>query len=350
MIVPNALRRIYDETLPYVEALAERVRDVLSSYCRTHHFIYEDRIKSLDSVAEKVETGRFRTWADIDDLFAATIVVSLVTDEPEVLSFLKERFGTVEIRRRGGAKKPPDAFRFDSTRFIGKLKNPLDSDPISSPSIYDFRFEVQVKTVFEFAWTRSTHALAYKGPRVSWERQRLAAQLKAATEQMDMLIHGFDKVTDYVGSAKWPGVHDRARIEEFFRARIDRGSIPSELAPQNWTRFSDNAYRVLQIFAGDRPGGGGNRKVKDMDALLEKINEEITSLGADGIPRSISLLQFIMGILSSSELECRKQSGFYFLITNELATLYPKMRIPCDEFVTTPRESGPQQQNSSDDD
>jgi ppGpp synthetase/RelA/SpoT-type nucleotidyltranferase len=347
MIVPNSVRQWYEEVSPYVNAMRDRVRDVIAPYCREQRFLYEDRIKSLESIAEKIETGRFRSWDDLDDVFAATVVIPLVTVEMEVLEFLREKFEQVSIRSRGSSRKPPDVFRFDSTRFIGRLRRPPVSAASSSPSIFDHTFEVQVKTVFEFAWTRTTHALTYKGDTVSWVRQRLVAQLKAATEQMDMLIQGFDEVSAYASPGSWPGVDDRAKIEEFFKNKISDGSIPEELAPKDWTRFANNAYSLLLTFAGERPTNPGGRELGVLADLLKPLEREISRLGSKGMPRSISLLQFVAGVLGSCGREVPRQQNHYLLQSDELKSLYPNAKFPCKAFGTSAPGPWPQQDKSS---
>ena len=332
MIVPSMVDRLYSESHAYVRELADRVRSILTVYCRENKYLYEDRIKTLESTAEKLETGRYRTWQDLDDLFAASIVIPLITEEKAVVDFLTDRFERVAINLRGKSQKSPDTFRFDSTRFVGRLPRESGSAEGDVYSIYSVSFEVQVKTVFDFAWTRTTHALTYKGPSVSWERQRLAAQLKAAAEQMDMLVLGFDSMTKFAGAGSWPGTDDRAKIEHFLRERVESGAIPRELVPKDWTRFADNAYRVLQIFGGDPPTGMGQRHLKRLDNLLDILNREITKLGPDGIPRSISLLQFVVGVLGSANLACPKQNAFFFLQTQEMKSLFPNAIIPGDLF------------------
>ncbi len=332
MIVPNLVRQWYDDALPYVEDLGQRVRDVILPFCREHHLLYEERLKTVESLAEKIETGRFRDWDELDDLFACTIVIPLVTDEQAVLSFLRNTYSEVRLHQRNAARKPPDAFRFDSTRFIGRLRRKFAMDTDTVRSVYDYSFEIQIKTIFEFAWTRTTHALTYKGDRVSWERQRLAAQLKAATEQLDMLVHGFDEMSSYAPQGQWPGVSDRVEIESFFKRKVTEGAIPSELAPKDWTRFADNAYSLMQTFSGKRAGGSGSWGIVNLKNLLGSIEKEIAELGVKRIPRSISLLQFVAGVLGSKGKSPRKQEKYYFLLTDDVKSLYPHIDLPCEVF------------------
>jgi ppGpp synthetase/RelA/SpoT-type nucleotidyltranferase len=168
------------------------VRDSLLVLCEDRGFALVSRIKTLESVSEKVETGRFDSWASLDDLVAVTVVIPTLTSEPAVVSFLKDSFKEVELRARSSTFKAPEVFRFDCTRFIGQLRSP---DENSRTPIHDVLFEVQIRSAFEHAWSVTTHALAYKSPEVSWSRLRLTAQLKAAVEQLDTLVLSFEEAT-----------------------------------------------------------------------------------------------------------------------------------------------------------
>lgn len=332
MIVPNAVRQWYEDSSPYLNDLGQRVRELVAPFCRERHFLYEDRVKSVESLAEKIETGRFSNWEKIDDLFACTIIIPLVTDEPIVMEFLRNSFHQLELRTRNAVRKPADCFRFDSTRFIGRLLRKTQPEIDTARSAYDYSFEIQIKTVFEFAWSRTTHALTYKGDQVSWERQRLAAQLKAATEQLDILVNGFDAISDFMPQGNWPSVTDRITIESFFKRKVAEGAIPSELSPMDWTRFADNVYSLFQAFSGRRSNGSESRPMADLNNFLDAIEKEISVLGAKYMPRSISLLQFVAGVLGSRGAPPQKLDRYYFLLTDDLKSLYPKIDLPCNVF------------------
>src|SRR5437764_1108082 len=77
--------------------------------------------KRIESVAEKIDSGRYRRWVDIDDLFACTVVIPTLRDEDRVIAFLKGVFHAVDVRGRNDTRKPPAVFRFEATRFIGRL-------------------------------------------------------------------------------------------------------------------------------------------------------------------------------------------------------------------------------------
>ena len=79
MIVPVNVRQLFDDASPYVVVLDKRVTEAVFSYCMREGFAFSAHPKTIESVAEKIETGRYRRWKDIDDLFACTVVIPTFT-------------------------------------------------------------------------------------------------------------------------------------------------------------------------------------------------------------------------------------------------------------------------------
>jgi ppGpp synthetase/RelA/SpoT-type nucleotidyltranferase len=127
MIYPSILDRKYKEYKPFVEAAAKRVKETLLNFCDHQVYAFTSRIKSVESIAEKIETGRFEKWSDLDDLFACTVIIPTLSHEKEVINFCKSTFKIIRTVKRGQNKKPPDTFRFDSTRIYAQLRRNEDS-------------------------------------------------------------------------------------------------------------------------------------------------------------------------------------------------------------------------------
>ena len=318
MLIPAQIEKRRLETQILEDHVSRIVNDKILTFCGEQGFAYVGRNKDLASLAEKIETGRFRAWSELDDLFACTIVMPTLADQDDVLSFLKSEFHEVACRLRAATSKDPEVFRFDSTRFIGTLKEGASN----------FKFEVQVRTAFEHAWSVTTHALAYKGDGVSWRHKRLASQLRAAIEQLDQLVLGFQVWTDMVTEQRWPEVQQKKKIGEFFSRHVADGKIPAELVPKSWTRFSENLWGLIS-HAGNNP-----RRVDEdlLSIVLQALDEEITGLGISGIPRSTSLYQFCLGVIAT-KTHVSKIDKYTALITPELASLYPKVNdLRVDNF------------------
>jgi hypothetical protein len=97
--------------------LQNRSKETLLNFCDNKGYAFTSRIKRVESLAEKIETGRFKKWSDLDDLFACTVIIPTLLHEKEVIEFCKSAFEIIRTVKRGQNKKSPDTFRFDSTRY-----------------------------------------------------------------------------------------------------------------------------------------------------------------------------------------------------------------------------------------
>ncbi len=238
----QSLTAQYAEEKPLLSRIERRVKGIIDPFCEEQKFLFEGRIKSQQSVAEKLETGRFSSWNDLDDLYACSVIVNLPEDEPIVQQYLQDSFSvSSELSRfRGQQNKAADVFRYDSTRVVCNLRKPAHIEEITR--LYEIKFEVQIRTIFDYAWSKTTHALAYKSPVVSWKRLRLAAQLKAATEQIETLILAFEQASEVIETPNDISVEEQAKIHSFFKKLFDDKKLVEELEPEGWSLFSDNVH------------------------------------------------------------------------------------------------------------
>lgn len=184
MIIPAILIQKYESYRHVVEDVANKVKATLQNYCKKNGYAFISRIKTIESLAEKIETGRLKNWSEINDLFACTVIIPNLSHKPKVSTFCSSIFAIQSMKGPSTTQKAPEVFCFDALRIYAQLpkRDGLD-DVLEKPSIYDVIFEIQVKTAFEHAWAVSTHDLVYKGPDIDWQRQRLAAQIKASVEE-----------------------------------------------------------------------------------------------------------------------------------------------------------------------
>lgn len=318
MIVPPLVTSKIEFARPYLEAVGSKVKDLVLAHCERHGFAFMSRHKEAESLAEKIETGRYENWSDLDDLFACTIVVPTLTYEEPILEFLKTTFLEVVTRKRGSSQKDPSVFRFDSTRFIGKLRPPSSDD--ASEEVFKILFEIQIRTAFEHAWSVTTHALSYKAQQVDWRNLRLTAQLKASVEQLDNLILGFEESAKFISEHYWPEVQAMKNLEQFFAGEIRKGAIPQEVQPSNWTRFCEN---VVSLLKSSNRRERGVRPDQLADEAITVLHTEISTLTLSSFPRSISLLQFVFGVLAKTRTINAPFHRYYPVVTRELVELYP---------------------------
>ena len=311
MKYPAILDRQYQQYLPFVEEVAKRVKSTLVNFCEQKGYAFTSRIKTIESLAEKIETGRFKKWSDLDDLFACTVIIPRLSQEQDVINFCQNSFNVAKTLKRGQAKKAPDIFRFDSTRLSGKLRS---SDPTLEPSlnIFNIGFEIQIKSAFEHAWAVSTHDLVYKSSEIDWKKLRLAAQIKSTVEQLDTLILAFEEVSAVIQESDFPELKKKIQIVKLTNSLFEN-KIPEELRPKDLSRFCDNLYRIL-VSAG---------KEENIKESLDCIKSVVNRTANKKIPRSISLLQYFLAILVENQIVALPLQDYSCHITEELITLYP---------------------------
>lgn len=315
MIYPSVLERRYQEYQPFLEEVARRVKSTMLNFCENHSYAFISRVKTVESLAEKIETGRFEAWSELNDLFACTVIIPTLSYEQEVIDFCRTTFAEVNITKRGQNKKAPDVFRFDSTRICAKLKRPDDIFADGIINIFDIKFEIQIRSAFEHAWSVSTHALTYKSSEVDWKRLRLAAQIKATVEQLDTLILGFEQLSASVSESPWTEIKDKCRFAKVINSFFTQGKIPVELTPKDMSRFCDNLYNFSK---------SSNTEV-NIQSVIKCLEREINSMSLDQIPRSISLFQYFLAILISQQLVTLPLKKYTCHVTSELITLYPNL-------------------------
>jgi ppGpp synthetase/RelA/SpoT-type nucleotidyltranferase len=328
VIIPPEIQRRYAEQERLVGEIGRRVASTLQPYCNSNGFVFDGRAKTLDSLAEKIETGRFRSWEELDDLYACTIAVPLPAEEEDVLNFLADTFEQVDLKKRLTARKPPDVFRFDSTRFISRLKKPPGMT--TKDSIFDVRFEVQIKTLFELAWSRTTHAFAYKSSRIDWRALRLVAALKASVEQMDLLLSDFENAMKLLGEARWYDVEKKKKIQDTFLAC--EPAIPKEVWPKDLSRLAENCYSLIELLQRQARWDRKDRDVDIYDESLGLLEEAIKKENIETFPRSISLFQLVFAVLTQ-RFHLPKDLRAWFPISSEMETLFPHTREISPRFA-----------------
>jgi len=184
--VAASVRRLYDDQVEINQRLRDRVDDLMRSL-KDPRWHYESRIKSLQSFALKIESGRFADPARLEDFFACTLVVANISEIEEAENLIRERFAVT--RRRPGTAvfthKATDEFPFDDLRLYVEI---ADVPTLPPSGLTGVPFEVQIKTFLQHAWSIATHELMYKADDVNWSKERIAYQIKAMLEHAELSI------------------------------------------------------------------------------------------------------------------------------------------------------------------
>jgi len=320
MGVPASVTDAYNAQRDAADSLANNVRQTLRAFTDKNRYGLVSRLKSLESLSEKLETGRYESWSSLDDRVAFTLVIPTTAHEASVIDFLDSIYDRgSNIRLRNSSQKAPDVFRFDTTRYIGRLRL---QEGLDLPADVDrILFEVQIQTAFEYAWTVVTHDVVYKSQDVDWRKLRLAAQLKAAVEQIEFLVTSFTSNLDALPASEYPEVDTKAAIIERFRGFVKAGALSSELVPESWSRFADNVWRLVASYSRryDVPG--------NTIALLGAVEGRLAD--ASWIPPvSGSLFQLVVGEVSREPTRGASLEQYVVVPSQELGELHGVTKIP----------------------
>lgn len=123
---------------------------------------------------------------EIQDMIGARVIVYYKTDVDKVVEVIKKFFNTVE--RNSIVPDDVSKFGYEGLHFICFIPSTIYSDHKNNPLIPDF-FELQIKTLFQHAWSQAEHGLGYKPETpLPDEDQRKLAFIAAQSWGADVIL------------------------------------------------------------------------------------------------------------------------------------------------------------------
>lgn len=282
MKINNVIRLAYVDREPLYRRLANDVKDRLKSAVEDRRWFFIYRVKSLESFAMKIETGRVIDPENLDDFFACTIVVPTIAELSDAEDLICQNFDKIDRKPPVPTEthKRPSNFEFDDLRLYVRRKTAMTG---ASEDLDELIFEVQVKTVLQYAWSVATHDLIYKTDSVSWTKERIAFQVKAMLEHAELAISeatnlstasGFEKADDYTKEiSSVIGVIESVWEEDFL--------------PIDMKRLAENVLPLLRAVGID---SSGLKEVLDKEIVRNQI-----------IPSDLSPYAFIVQALANNK-------------------------------------------------
>lgn len=198
-LIQSYTARFNTELKPAVIALEKFLKDTLEdedSVC----FI-RTRAKSIDrfmSKAHRRKDGCLRyddPINQIQDQIGGLIVTRFLSDVVHLKNVASESFTGIETQRH----EPESEFEFG---YIGEhfvLFLPLDVtseiEDYSGPDV----FELQIKTLFQYAWSETNHAIGYEKPaELNREQRRMTAYIAAQAWGADKAVNELNCSSHYL--------------------------------------------------------------------------------------------------------------------------------------------------------
>jgi putative GTP pyrophosphokinase len=176
--------------LPLASRLKAHLESLFDEYARID--LISVRAKSVDRFvvkAEKQENGKPKyddPLSQIQDQLGARIVMFYKTDVDKLAAEIKKYFRYIE-----SIQIVPDSeheFGYEGHHFILFIPSDLVDDGIKEDENIEF-FELQIKTLFQHAWSEADHDLGYKpSAELSTDQKRRLAFTAAQAWGADLIF------------------------------------------------------------------------------------------------------------------------------------------------------------------
>lgn len=267
----KVVRDLYDDYQKIASLQKKYLDAFFKEKLQDYYYLYESRIKSIESFALKLETGRDA----FEDFFACRFIVLKKEDIEKIKNELTNNNIKIERSRPkdiNETTKNPDIFSFDELRLYVKYNQPSNME---LKEYLDNIFEIQIMTMYSLVWAQTTHDLIYKSNDISWGKARVAYQIKALLEQAQYAIDTIDKTED----AYFP----KNKVYEAQNQMLQyiTSKWKKELLPKDLNRLSNNILNLIKAL---------NSNFEEMKELVNKQN------AADNgyIPINITPYQYIL--------------------------------------------------------
>lgn len=320
MKIAKPIRDAHENGKPLYQQLMQEVRAVLKPRVEERGWFYRDRVKALESYALKVETGRFQDYAHMEDFFGCKVIVPTFSHIPEAIQLISSTYQMEERRPKldDETRNSSSDFTFDELRLYVKIP-PVTDRP--TREFDNLRFEVQIKTILQYAWDIATHDLIYKTDDVSWPKERIAYQVKAMLEHAELTIAEAGKLSMAPAVSK---LDRRTKdmltvIEQLRKAWTDADLLPDDLK-----RLAENVVALFR--AGEVP----------VDKLTEILSEEQKRVGL--LPKDLSPYAFVVQALANNpalgyEQKFKREGVRAKLVIHDDMDLPASMRAPHSRII-----------------
>ena len=225
MIIPKTIEAFYGRMAASLHVLKYDVDQTLDSIADSLHIVYiKSRIKPKDSFMAKIEKEGYKNPIDeIKDLVACRFIVKNTSDINAIIERLEEIFN---VEKRDPRTYRPDRFIYDDIQLILSFKdNPL----ISNKEIVGKKFELQIRTGLQDALAEGIRSETYKSETVTWQKERMASELRANVELVDTILSDFPTVSSVQEEKDYELFEQRNKIINTLKNTWSSEKLPDDL-------------------------------------------------------------------------------------------------------------------------
>jgi putative GTP pyrophosphokinase len=215
-------KNIIEDYTDFLEEIKRMVEKILYRNQIPIAFGINGRIKTLDSIFEKITSERFiikNTVTELNDLIGLRIVLLFPEFKDKVVEILSTELKLLNDPNK--SSQSPDKFGYSSIHLILGIKDEWIKVP-SWENHYNKKIEVQVRTLSEHIWAETSHSLFYKREEnipniINRDLYKLSALLEVVDDKLQTLKYTVEEHFRYIVDAPYDEILKLDLNSETFR-------------------------------------------------------------------------------------------------------------------------------------
>lgn len=215
-------REIIDDYEDFLNEFIRVLDKILARHKIPTAFGIYGRLKSLDSIIEKITSERFdikKSVTELNDLVGLRIVLLFPEFKDKVVEILTSEFKL--LNDPYGLNQTPDKFGYSSIHLILTIKDEWTKTP-DWENHKNKKAEIQIRTLSEHIWAETSHSLFYKREEnipniLNRDLFRVSALLEVVDEKLQNLKNKIEEHFKFILNAPYDEILKLDLNSETFR-------------------------------------------------------------------------------------------------------------------------------------
>jgi len=229
MNIEREHKNIFEDYEDFLKEFKRIVGKILHKHEIPIAFGISGRLKTIDSILEKISSERFiikKSITELNDLIGLRIVLIFPEYKNNVVDLLTSEFQLFNDHNK--STQSPDKFGYSSIHLILGIKNEWTKIPDWENHL-DKKIEVQVRTLSEHIWAETSHTLFYKREEnipniINRDLSKLSALLEIVDDNLQSIKHKVEKHFKYIANAPYDEILNQDLNSETFRRIMHKNS------------------------------------------------------------------------------------------------------------------------------
>jgi putative GTP pyrophosphokinase len=339
----NNLNSWYDEKVPIYKPLVEKLENLCGEILEKEAIDYvhiEARLKKFKSFEEKLIRKGYRKPEEVTDL-AGVMIVGSVLSNAELISKKIKSAKEFQIdwdnSEDHSIKLAEDRVGYRGKNYLAVLRNEAFGNTNEYDKFKGLGFEIQIKTLLDYAWGKIEHDRNYKTADELAEKNGVRRRFKLAAGALELVDYEFDRLSK-----------ETEKIADPIRNKISKGDLNEEISPYSLRAFLTQHFRdipgFIELFQDSREqlldelSSMGIKTIADLNKIIKPdINQFKSKYAEVSKPRdyvSFSALIRDILIISNSERYFRKAwKHHYETLDYHSWKVYKKFEVDRSSFL-----------------